>query len=208
MKKEISAIRFAGHVTVHPLSGFWDLKWEKQGKLSVSLIIFALALVTYVIKRCYAGFIFNTVDLKAMNILLELMALAILFVLWCASNWCLTSLMDGKGTFRDITIATGYALTPYVALNIPLVILSHFMVADESVFYYGITSISLLWCGILLFCGVMMTHDYSVKRTILTVICILIGMAVMLFLGMLLFSILQKIFQYIYAVYIEITYRI
>lgn len=207
MKKN-RAIRFAGHVMVHPLSGFWDLKWEKQGKLSVSLLIAALALITYVIKRCYAGFIFNTVDLEGMNILLELMALALLFVLWCASNWCLTSLMDGKGNFRDITIATGYALTPYVVLNIPLVVLSHFMVMDESVFYYGIAAVSLLWCGILLITGVMMTHDYSMKRTILTVICILVGMALMLFLGMLLFSILQKIFQYIYAVYIEIAYRI
>ena len=63
MKKN-RAISFAGHVMVHPLSGFWDLKWEKQGKLSVSLLIAALALITYVIKRCYAGFIFNTVDLE------------------------------------------------------------------------------------------------------------------------------------------------
>ena len=82
------------------------------------------------------------------------------------------------------------------------------MVSDESVFYYGVASLSLLWCGLLLVSGVMMTHDYSLKKTVLTVICILVGMALMLFLGMLLFSILQKIFQYIYAVYIEISYRI
>lgn len=207
MKKN-NPVKHIGHVILHPLSGFWDLKWEKQGRLPVALSIAVLALVTYVVKRCYAGFIFNTTDFTEMNILLEVLALALLFVLWSASNWCLTSLMDGKGTFRDIVVAAGYALAPYVLLNLPLVFLSQFMVSDESVFYYGVASLSLLWCGLLLVSGVMMTHDYSLKKTVLTVICILVGMALMLFLGMLLFSILQKIFQYIYAVYIEISYRI
>ncbi len=206
--KNSNPVKHIGHVILHPFSGFWDLKWEKQGRLPVALSIAALALVTYIVKRCYAGFIFNTTDLTEMNIVLEVMALALLFVLWSASNWCLTSLMDGKGTFRDIVIAAGYALAPYVLLNLPMVFLSQFMVSDESVFYYGTAALSLLWCGLLLVSGVMMTHDYSLKKTVLTVICILVGMALMLFLGMLLFSILQKIFQYIYAVYIEISYRI
>ena len=206
--KNNNPVKYIGHVILHPLSGFWDLKWEKQGRLPVALAVAALALVTYVVKRCYAGFIFNTTDLTEMNILLEVLALVLLFVLWSASNWCLTSLMDGKGTFRDIVIAAGYALAPYVLLNLPMVFLSQFMVSDESVFYYGVAALSLLWCGLLLVSGVMMTHDYSLKKTVLTVICILVGMALMLFLGMLLFSILQKIFQYIYAVYIEISYRI
>lgn len=206
--KNNNPVKHIVHVILHPLSGFWDLKWEKQGRLPVALSISFLALVTYVVKRCYAGFIFNTTDLTEMNILLEVLALVLLFVLWSASNWCLTSLMDGKGTFRDIVIAAGYALAPYVLLNLPVVFLSQFMVSDESVFYYGVAAISLLWCGLLLVSGVMMTHDYSLKKTILTVICILVGMVLMLFLGMLLFSILQKIFQYIYAVYIEISYRI
>ena len=206
--KNSNPVKHIGHVILHPFSGFWDLKWEKQGRLPVALSIAALALVTYIVKRCYAGFIFNTTDLTEMNIVLEVMALALLFVLWSASNWCLTSLMDGKGTFRDIVIAAGYALAPYVLLNLPMVFLSQFMVSDESVLYDGTAALSLLWCGLLLVSGVMMTHDYSLKKTVLTVICILVGMALMLFLGMLLFSILQKIFQYIYAVYIEISYRI
>lgn len=200
--------KYAFYVLVHPFDGFWDLKWEKRGRLKVSLTILFLSILTFITQRRYTGFVINTFRSSNSNVFLEIMGVLLVFILWCTANWCLTSLMDGKGTYRDIAIATGYALMPYVLLNLPMVFLSHFMVLEEMTFYYLVISISLLWCGCLLLSGTMMTHDYSASKTIGTIICILVAMLVLLFLGILLFSIIQKIVSLIYAIYLEIAYRI
>ena len=111
---------YAKHVIFHPYDGFWDLKHEKRGTLRAALTIVGLVAVTYVVMRQYTGFIFNPRDLSRLNVIVELLSVLAPFFLWAVVNWALTTLMDGKGTFRDIIIATAYALVPFVLINLPL----------------------------------------------------------------------------------------
>jgi len=199
--------RYAGYVILHPFDGFWDLKRERRGSLKTALAIAGMTVLTFVLQRRYSGFIFNTGNLSEANVLLEIAGVLLVFVLWTAANWCLTSLMDGKGTYRDIVTATGYALTPYVVLNLPLLLLSQIMTAEEAAFYYVLAAVSVLWSAALLMIGTMMTHDYSFRKTVLTIVLILAAMVMMLFLGLLLFSILQKMLNLVVSVYREIVFR-
>ena len=48
------------------------------------------------------------------------------FALWTISNWCLTTLFDGEGSYKDIFIATCYSLMPLVIILIPTTIASTF----------------------------------------------------------------------------------
>ena len=68
-----------------------------------------------------------------MNIVLEFCSILIPFMLWVIVNWSLTTLMEGKGTFKDIYIASAYAFTPVIILNIPATIISNFLIAEEGV---------------------------------------------------------------------------
>ena len=53
-------------------------------------------------------------------------------------------------------MGTAYALTPYVLIQIPLIIMSNFVTVEEGSFYTVFDSISLMWCAILIFMAMMM----------------------------------------------------
>ena len=97
------------------------------------------------------GFIFNSNDLAKINILLEFCSVLIPFMLWVIVNWSLTTLMEGKGTFKDIYIASAYAFTPIILINIPVTIVSNYLIAEEGVLVFSFIAISLLWALFLLF---------------------------------------------------------
>lgn len=208
MNHFISTLKYSLHVIFRPFDGFWDLKHEKRGSLSAALGLIALTVITYVVQRHYTAFLFNYNNVKELNIYLEISSVLIPLGLFCVANWCLTSLAEGEGTFKDIVIATSYSLTPYILINLPLVGISYFINIEEGAFYYFFISISFLWSAVLLFFGTMITHQYSLFKTALTFIGIFIGMALMIFIALLFASIIQQIIGFFSIIYKEIVFRV
>ncbi len=62
--------------------------------------------------------------------------------------------------------------------------------------------------GILLFLSMMVTHDYSMFKNILTCIATVVGMAFIMFLAILFSSLMAKIVSFISSIVIEINYRL
>lgn len=202
------SLRYSLHVVFHPFDGFWDLKHEKRGNLlSASVILFLLTL-TYVMMRQYTGFIFNPRDLAELNIVIELLSAIVPFFLWCAVNWSLTTLMEGKGKFKDIVITMAYALTPFVLINIPLTVVSNFIRIEEGAFYYFLLALSIVWSGGLLFFGSMIVHDYDIPKTFSTIILTIVGMGVVIFIGLLFLSVINLMISFIVSIYHEMTLRL
>lgn len=204
----ISELRYVFHVIVRPFDGFWDLKHEKRGSLRTAMILLAAAVLTFLLVRRYTGFLFNRINVLYVNFFTEVIGFLLIYVLFITSNWCLTTLMDGKGTYRDIAVATAYALVPYILINTPLVALSNFITIEEGEFYYFFVTISYIWTGGLILIGTMVTHEYTMGKTILTLIFVVLGMVVMIFLGLLFFSVIQKMIGLVYVLYKEIKFRL
>jgi len=110
MIKTLDSLKFSWHVIFHPFDGFWDLKHEKRGTFRSANIILLLLTLTLILQRQLTGFILNENSFQDLNILIIFAGVYVLFFLWCVSNWSLTSLMDGEGTFREIYINSAYAL--------------------------------------------------------------------------------------------------
>ena len=201
-------LRYALHVIFSPFDGFWDLKHEKRGNLPAATIITILACFTYVFMRQYAGFPFNYSNPRTLNILLEIGSVLVPLALWCLVNWALTTLMDGKGTLREIFIATAYALTPVILINIPATILSNFMTVEEGAFYVLLIAISMVWALGLLFIGTMVTHDYTALKTAITSISVLVGIGFTLFIGLLFFCVVDVIVRFATDIYTEVAFRL
>lgn len=208
LKRVYHGLRFSLRVIVSPFEGFWDLKHEKRGNLPAALTILGLVVLTYVIMRQYTGFLFNTRNPQELNILLEIFSVVFPFFLWAGINWSLTTLMDGKGSLRDIVIATAYALTPIVLVNLPATLLSNFLTIQEGAFYYFFFYLSLIWTIGLLFFGTMVTHDYSFGGTVFVVILTLAGIGIALFIGMLFVDIILQLFGFFVEVYQELIFRL
>lgn len=208
IRRTAESLKFAFNVIMHPIEGFDRLKTDGMGTVPSATIILGLVVASFVFSRQYTGFIFNTADLSKINLLMEIGSVVVPFLLWCLVNWALTTLMEGKGTFRDVYIASAFALVPIVLTVVPLTIISNFLIAEEGAFYRLFMTLGLSWAVILLIIGaVMVTHDYSFKKTIFTCISTIMGMAFALFIGMLFVSLSEQVILFVRQVVTEVVHR-
>ena len=207
MQKYLKSMAYGFHVITHPFDGFWDLKREKRGTLSAALTFAALTVIMLVVQKQGTAFLFNMNRLEDVDMTVDIVTVGLLFILWCVSNWCLTSLMDGEGKMQDIAIFTGYSLLPMLVIQFPLVVVSHMITAEEGTFYYVFTVISYLWTIALLLLGMMITHQYSMKKTLVTAVLTLVGMAIIMFIALLFFSVIQQFLTFVVTAYKEIRFR-
>ncbi|MEK4009604.1 Yip1 family protein [Paenibacillus sp. FSL H8-0122] len=200
-------IKYSLHVAVHPFDGFWDLKYENKGKLRMALGILIFLTLTMIVKRQYVGYVVNYNHPLELNSINELKYIIFPFLLWCLANWSLTTLMDGEGKFAEIVITTGYALLPLILINIPNILLSNVITLREASFYHLLDALATLWFVWLLFIGTMTVHQYTVLKTITTMLLTLAVAGIIIFLGLLFFNLIQQIVSFVYTVYQELSLR-
>lgn len=186
---------YSAHLIFHPFDGFWDLKHENRGSVRGALTFIGLTIVSFCFK--YAG----------INVFFEIIGVMLPIMLFVTANWCLTTLFEGEGSFKDIFVATGYAVAPLPFMTILSTALANVLTAEESGILTMINNIAYVWVGILLFFGVMLTHDYQLGKNILTIIGTIVGMIVIVFLVALFATLIGKIISFISNIITELSFR-
>jgi len=198
---------YAFHVIFHPFDGFWDLKHEKRGSVRSALTILVVTVIVYFYDSIGKGYIFNPYTSYS-DIFGAVAAVVAPLLLWVVANWCLTTLFEGEGTMTDIFVASCYCLTPLILLILPSTLLSNVLALNEGGILTLLNSFAYVWLGILLVIGMMSTHDYTVGKNILTCISTIVGMAFIMFLGILFTSLVGKIITFLTQIVEEIAYRL
>ncbi len=204
----LSTLKYALHVIVRPFDGFWDLSRENRGSVAAATTIVVLALITHILKLQYTSFQFINVHREYVNVAREMLSILLPLLIWCLSNWCWTTLFDGKGSFRDVYMGMGYAVTPFVLIQLPMILLSNGITAKEGSFYYVLETVSLVWCAALFVVGMMQIHDFSLGKTLLFTVMTLFGMLIIIFLLLLFFSLLSDAVAFVVALYRETMFRL
>jgi hypothetical protein len=200
-------LRYSLYVISHPLDGFWDLKHEKRGSVAAANIIIGMALLTNVLKLQFTSFVFIKVIWEYVNILKLILGFLAPIIIGCVANWGLTTLFNGKGTMKQIYMAIGYALTPYVIIQFPMIFISNLMTIEEGAFYYYINDFSIIWCGVLIMSAMMMIHDYSLSKAFVTMFATIVGMMLIIFVLLLFLSLVTDAAAYFISLYKEISFR-
>ena len=197
---------FGFHLITHPFDGFWDLKHEKRGSVRGGIFWIALATLAYVYSFVGASWMTNPNKENA-NFFYMIGTVLIPAFLFILGNWCLTTLFDGEGSFKDIFIATSYSLVPLVILLIPATLLTNVLSLDEVAVCSLLKGIALVWVGFLLFFGIMTTHGYTMGKNFLITICTLVGMIFIAFIIMLFSNLISRMVSFIGEIITEISYR-
>ena len=195
------------HVIMHPFDGFWDLKHEHRGSLRAALFWMAIAVLTFTYQAIGKSYLYNPYG-SYTSIVIQVTSLVVPMLLWVTANWCLTTLFDGEGSFKDIFIAVAYSLIPLPLLIIPSVIATHMTTLSEAGIVNLLVSFAYIWMGLLIFFGMMITHDYSLGKNILTALGTIVGMAFIMFIILLFTGLITKIVGFISSIYTEISYRL
>ncbi|MBQ7247480.1 MAG: YIP1 family protein [Lachnospiraceae bacterium] len=202
-----AALRYALYVIVHPLDGFWDLKHEKRGSLPAALTIAALMVLSSLWRKQFTSFLFLRVDWTQINIWLEMAEVVLPLVIFCVSNWSVTTLFDGKGTMKDVFTAVGYSLTPYVLINVPLCLVSNLITSEEGGLYTFFYGLSLLWCAVLVVCAMIQTHEYTLGHTVISLLVTLVFSVIVIVLILVIICLTTDAFSYFWSVGREIVLR-
>ena len=199
-------VMYAFHLIFHPFDGFWDLKHEKRGSLRGALFYLVLALIAICYNSVGRAYIFNPRASYA-SMFMTCISLLVPVLLWVAANWCLTTLFDGEGSIKDIFIATCYSLVPLILFMIPATAITNVLTLSEASIYSMLMTLGWVWVGILIFFGTMVTHDYSLMKNVITTIGTVVGMAFIMFCGVLFSTLLVKMVNFISGIVTEISYR-
>lgn len=197
---------FAFHLILHPFDGFWDLKHEKRGSVRAGSTFLLIAIIAFYYNSIGAGYVTNP-QANYISLFGAITGVCVPLALWIIANWCLTTLFDGEGSMKDIYIACTYSLLPLILTMIPATIISNFIVASEVKTVSLITTIGLVWMGLLIFFGTMVTHDYTMGKNVITVIATLAGMIVIMFIAILFSTLLGKLVGFVTNIVTELRYR-
>ena len=195
------------HLIFHPFDGFWDLKHEKRGSVRSAFLILVITIAAFTYQGVGTGYIFNPRQSGYLNIFGQILSVSVPLLLWVVANWCLTTLFEGEGSLKDIFVAACYSLTPMPLLIIPSVILSNVLAASEVQIINLLVDVAFVWMFVLLFLGMMVTHDYSMLKNVATTVGTIVGMAFIMFLALLFSSLMAKIVGFISGIIVEINYR-
>ena len=194
------------HLCFHPFDGFWDLKHEQRGSVRAASTILGITILAMFYNSIGKGYLFNPED-KYSTIFVSIISVAIPVVLWSVANWCLTTLFDGEGSFKDIYIATCYALSPLPIFVILSTVLTNVLTSDQSSMVNLIITFGFIWTVMLLFFGTLVTHDYSLGKNVITILGTILAMAVIMFVILLFSSLMMKMVTFVIAIVKEVGNR-
>lgn len=204
----LETLKYSLYVVTHPIDGFWDLTHEKRGSMGAATFILIISLLTRLWRLQYTSFQFLRVHWEQVNIFMQLLGIFVPFMIWVVSNWALTTLFDGKGSLRNVYMASCYAIVPYPLIQIPNILLSNVLAADEGTFYWFFYYLSLVWCVLLMISATMEIHEYKLGKNLLCIVASIVGMAVIIFILLLFFSLITDGIAYFYSLYKEIIFRL
>lgn len=199
--------KYAFYTVSHPMDAYYEIRHRERGCVPIAMLLVVLFSFTFSINRMAAGFIVNDVDPLDVNALTELVAVLLLYFLFCVSNWSVTCLMGGEGRMKDILIAIGYAMTPMIVCFNIATVMSQFVTEDEGAFYGIVMGLGIAYGLIMMLMGIMQVHNYTLGKTLITVFLTFVAMFIIIFLALLLFDLLNQVYNFIHSIYQELIFR-
>ncbi len=209
MNKEIinEKLQYLKYTVFHPFDGFYEVKYRKRGSAAVAAIIMVLYGIMQCVSYQYTGFVMNFNAIFAMNSISIFISSLSVFLLFTVRNWTITTLFNGKGNMRDIFIVVGYSLIPMLLFNAVTVFVSNFVIEEEVIILLSVRGIGIVWFVFLMLAGLCVIHEYSMAVNLKTLIATAIAAAIIVFLGILFFTLLERMYNFTVSVAQEIIRR-
>lgn len=196
------------HTLFHPGDGFTDFMEKKNGSIGFSILVLLAYFLAKIAQRQLTGFHFNDNRPEELNVMFIFVQTVGVFILWVACNWAISTLFEGKARFKEIWFFSSVALVPLLLSTVVTVILSNFLLPEESMFLTIVDTVGILWGLLLLIGGMMIFHDYTLGKVIWSSLLSVGLILVIVFVCVLAFSLFQQVFNFADAVFRELMYRI
>lgn len=199
--------RYLLYTMNHPMDGFYWIRHRDYGSVPIAIILVILFSLCFSLNRISANFIVNDIEPTTVDSLEELSGILLLYALLCVANWSITCLMNGEGRMKDIAIAIGYGCAPLIPAFLLATAMSHFITEEEAAFYTMIIGLGIAYGAILVLIGIMQVHNYTLSKTLQTLLLTFVAVLIIIFVALLLADLIGQVINFIRSVYIEIIFR-
>ena len=191
----------------HPFLGFQEIRFgEEKTSLWAAIVIAVCYVLATIYQYVGTGYLFNQNNIADINLWLLLAKSLGVLVIFCAAQWSVSILINTSGRFSDIIITACYALAPYTVAIFIGTWLSNYMLLDEMYASY-IIILGMLWGVVILLIGTITAHELSFSRAIGFLALTVVGMAVIVFVGVLFYTLLEQLITFLSTLYVEIVFR-
>lgn len=188
----------------HPQRDMMVFVKETKGALWIAPVVALLWFFQKIFSYQCTGFIFNENDPSKMDIrLLFLMSIGV-FLVFIVSNWLISTMLGYSGKFFEILIVTSLALLPYIVVNIFNAALSNILTSEESMFLTIFSAIAIIWGMMIIVLGFSKIHETGIVGTVCLILLTLFGVAIIVFLVMVFFSLWQQFANFCTDIFQEI----
>lgn len=210
MKNELRKehLYYLKHAVFHPFDGFYEIKYRNKGSALLATIILVLYGIMQCISYQYTGFVMNGNAIFAMNSITIFISALSVFLLFTVSNWTITTLFNGKGNMRDIYIVVCYSLLPLLIMQGFTTFVSNFVIEEEVIILQSISMLGTVWFIFIILSGLCVIHEYSMGVNIKTLLATAIAAFIIVFLGILFFTLIERMYYFVISVGQEMIRRI
>lgn len=199
--------RYLFYTVSHPMDGYYWIRHTDKGSVPIAILLVVLFAFSFSFNRLYASFVVNGVNPSSVNSITELSGVLLFYLLLCVSNWSVTCLSNGEGRMKDIAIAIGYGMVPFIlSFNIGT-ILSLSLSKEEGVFYWLVLGAGIAYGVIMLLVGIMQVHNYTVGKTLITLFLTVIAAFIIIFITLLFVNLMNQIYGFFRSIYLELVFR-
>ena len=203
----VSDVLYCGEILRNPYDCCYGIKREKKAGYIGALIILLLFFVMFVANKYFAGFLFKTTPdgyFELINDFLMVFGVFFLLIICC---YLVCTITDGESSFKDLFVGCAYALTPMLIFLPIKLVLSNVLTYNEEFFITLIDVVSIGWSAVLVLLVLMYQNDYTLGKTIVTIILTLFTVLVVVALAVVLYMLISQLVDFILSIYGEVVYR-
>ena len=189
------------------MDGFYWIRHQERGSVPLAILCVIIFSICFTGNRLLAAFIVNEIDPRSVDSWYELIGVLAFFLLICVSNWSITCLLNGEGRLKDIAIAIGYSTVPISIVFIIATAFSYAVADNEQALYTLFLAVGIVYGLIIMLIGIMQVHNYTLGKTLLTLLLTFAAMLIIVFLILLLSNLIGLVVNFIRSVYTEIIFR-
>ena len=201
-------LKYWGYSLVHPFDGFFEIRFRNHG----SAFLATLLLIAYAVLNClkfqYTGFPMNMNNIDEMDALSLFISVVSVVALFTVSNWTVTTLFNGKGKMKDIFIVVYYSLTIPIIGDAIVTFASNFVTLDEVMILTSVQMLCYAYFAFLVIAGLTTIHEYGFGGSIMSIVMSIVAAAIILFIGILVFTMLERMVSFFSSVAEELMRRL
>ena len=201
-------LKYWGYSLLHPFDGFFEIRFRNHG----SAFLATLLLIAYAVLNClkfqYTGFPMNMNNIDEMDALSLFISVVSVVALFTVSNWTVTTLFNGKGKMKDIFIVVCYSLTVPIIGDAIVTFASNFVTLDEVMILTSVQMLCYAYFAFLVIAGLTTIHEYGFGGSIMSIVMSIVAAAIILFIGILVFTMLERMISFFSSVAEELMRRL